>query len=419
MAAPALYTLSPAPAHVGSPLKGVAACLLAILACLMGGCVSYPAERTIELSALAASGTPPTTLSVMTYNMEGLGWPARSGRKRFLSAMSEEFARMEAAGKLPDVIVFQEAFSTSALRTAASTPHPFFVPGPRAATRSGLPKTSDPVLRKRNVLRGEWGIRLLGSGLAVASRYPIVAHFNQPFGPTSCAGWDCLANKSAMLVRIAVPGLADPVEIATTHMNSQGASKAPPEKHLAAHSAQSAELADFLDRVSNPESALVLGGDFNMRRSPARFDAFEQLHGYRLARRHCLDAAAGRAAHPCEIVMSFDGDEPWMDTQDLQIFDDGARIALRPIRIEAWFDGEDAVGKPSDHDAYIVTYAILPLAAQIAEGSEEAGRARNEEAPSSASSHARTAAPPEPGGAADPVSARTPRCRSLRARGCR
>ena len=395
MATPAFHTSFPDLAHVGSPCKRVAACLLAMLAFAAGGCVSYPAERTIAVSALSAGDTtPPPTLSVMTYNMEGLAWPARSGRKRFLAAMREEFARMEAAGNLPDVIVFQEAFSTTALRTAASTPHPFFVPGPRAPTRSGLPKTRDPVLHKRNYLRGEWGVRVLGSGLAVASRYPIVEHVSQPFGPTSCAGWDCLANKSAMLVRIAVPGLADPVEIATTHMNSQGASKAPPEKHLAAHNAQSAELADFLDRVSSPESALVLGGDFNMRRSPARLDAFEQLHGYQLARRHCLDAAAGTASPPCEIVMSFDGDEPWLDTQDLQIFDDGARIALRPIRIEAWFDGEDAGGKLSDHDAYVVTYAILPLSAQ-------------------------TPAPPQPGGTADPVSARTPRCRSLRARGCR
>jgi len=30
------------------------------------------------------------------------------------------------------------------------------------------------------------------------------------------------------------------------------------------------------------------------------------------------------------------------------------------VRIEAWFDGPDAGGKLSDHDAYVVTYAILP-----------------------------------------------------------
>lgn len=337
-------------------------CLAALLI-MAGGCVSYPDVPPIRPVA-AAPGPAPATLSVMTYNIEGLTWPARTGRKPSLEAIRAELARMDEAGILPDVIVFQEAFSTAALRTAASTPHPHFALGPRTRTRSGLPRTRDPVLRRRNILRGEMGPRMMGSGLAIASRYPITAVFSQPYGPTSCAGWDCLANKSVMLVRIAVPGLAEPVEIATTHMNSQGASKAPPEKHLAAHVAQSAELADFLDRISQPSSPLVLAGDFNMRSSPERFDAFEQRNGFQLARRYCLDAQGDPALQPCDIRISFDGDAPWMDTQDLQIFDDGARTALRPVRIEAWFDGPDSGERLSDHDAYIVTYAILPAPAR-------------------------------------------------------
>ena len=332
----------------------------AALAIGLSGCVSYPDVLAPVAAVAPAPGPAPATLSVMTYNIEGLTWPARTGRAPFLAAMTEEFARMEQAGDLPDVIVFQEAFSTAALRTATSTPHPYVALGPRAPTRSGLPKTRDPVLRKRNYLRGEWGIRFMGSGIAIASRYPIMASFSQPYGPTSCAGWDCLANKGVMLVRIAVPGLPDPIEIATTHMNAQGASKAPPEKHLAAHNAQSAELADFLDRVSQVASPLVLAGDFNMRRNPARFDAFEQQNGYQLARRYCLEARADPSMPACDIRLSFDGDEPWFDTQDLQIYDDGARTRLRPVRIEAWFDGPDAGGKLSDHDAYVVTYALLP-----------------------------------------------------------
>lgn len=333
----------------------------AALALALGGCVSYPAERRVD-PAIAPAGPAPATLSVMTYNLEGLTWPARTGRGPFLKAMTAEFARMEQAGVLPDVIVFQEAFSTDALRTAASTPHANFAVGPRAPTRSGLPKTTDPVLSKRNYLRGEWGIRFMGSGIAIASRYPIIAQYSQPYGPTSCAGWDCLANKSAMLVRIAVPGLADPVEIATTHMNAQGASGVSRDKQAASHMAQSAELAAFLDKVSDPANPLVLGGDFNMRRNPARLAEFERQNGYQLARRHCLAVADDpRLGPPCDIRLSFDGDAPWLDTQDLQIFDDGARIALRPVRIEAWFDGDDAGGKLSDHDAYIVTFAILPV----------------------------------------------------------
>ena len=46
----------------------------------------------------------------MTYNIEGLPWPARKGRRPFLRAITAEFQRMEQLGVLPDVIVFQEAF---------------------------------------------------------------------------------------------------------------------------------------------------------------------------------------------------------------------------------------------------------------------------------------------------------------------
>jgi len=345
-----------------TPQKKAYALLAA--AWLTAGCASYPDARLALPTAVPEAGPAPSTLSVMTYNVEGLAWPARSGRKTHLEAIAAEFARLERIGALPDVIVLQEAFSSSALRTASSVPHPFLAIGPRARTRSGLPKTTDPVLRKRNILRGEWGIRFMGSGLAIASRYPITASYSKPYGPTSCAGWDCLANKGAVLVQIALPGIPDPIEIATTHMNSQGASKAPPEKHLAAHNVQSEELADFLDQFSSSANPMVLAGDFNMRSNPARLDTFESQNGYQLARRYCLEVQDDTAAPSCDIRLSFDGDEPWLDTQDLQIYDNGARIALRPVRIEAWFDGPDAGGKLSDHDAYIVTYAIEQIAAR-------------------------------------------------------
>ena len=102
----------------------------------------------------------------------------------------------------------------------------------------------------------------------------------------------------------------------------------------------------------------MVAGDFNMRGSPERFEEFERQNGYMLARRYCLERNAAAADQPCEIAVSWDGDEPWMDTQDLQIFDNGVDLKLRPIRLEAWFDGDDSGGKLSDHDAYIVTSAL-------------------------------------------------------------
>lgn len=332
---------------------GVAA--FALLA--LSACATYPEERFLPLTASDA-GTPPQSLSIMTYNIEGLPWPARSGRGPFLEAISAELARMDTVGALPEVVVFQEAFSTSALEAAANNPHPVLAFGPRRRTDTSFARAIDPALQRRNILRGEWGIKVFGGGLAVASHYPISVVAIEPFGPRSCAGWDCLSNKGMMLVQVHLPGLTDPVEVLTTHMNSQGSSGVSVEKQTAAHRVQSEQLAQFIDQHSISDNPLVIAGDFNMRGSPQRFDAFERETGFNLARRYCLEAQSNQDRENCEIAVSFDGDAPWLDTQDLQIFDDGAHIALRPTRLEAWFDGEDAGGELSDHDAYIVTYAL-------------------------------------------------------------
>lgn len=332
------------------------ACLIALIG--LAGCAAYPDERldfTLPSDAMDRS----ERLSIMTYNIEGLTWPARTGRGPFLEKINEELTVMEANGTLPDVVVFQEAFSSAALRTAANSPHPVFALGPRRGTRSSFPKTLDPDLRGRNLLRGEWGIKVFGSGLAVASRFPVSEVAEEPFGPRSCAGWDCLSNKGMLLVRVHLPGSSTPVEIVTTHMNSQGSSGVSTQKQVASHRVQSAQLATFIDQHSRETSPLVVAGDFNMRGSPERFEEFERQNGYMLARRYCQERnQAAKGQPPCEIAVSWDGDEPWMDTQDLQIFDDGTDLKLRPVRLEAWFDGDDSGGKLSDHDAYIVTYAL-------------------------------------------------------------
>jgi hypothetical protein len=56
--------------------------------------------------------------------------------------------------------------------------------------------------------------------------------------------------------------------------------------------------------------------------------------------------------------MSWDGDEPWLDTQDLQGFEDGEEITVTPIRAEALFDRRENGGVLADHDGYVVTYRL-------------------------------------------------------------
>ncbi|KAA9019761.1 endonuclease/exonuclease/phosphatase family protein [Sphingobium limneticum] len=329
------------------------------LAMLATGCAT-PLPRSAMTCAEAA---PPilaapdrervtTTLTVLTYNIEGLGWPARSGRAPSLRAIGERLAALRTEGRAPDIVLFQEMFSGAAKRAIAATGYPAIVTGPRRTTRAeGVTKESLP--GRSHIKRGELGLHFTGSGLAIASRYPIVHVDMHAYGRRSCAGIDCLANKGIMLARIAIPGVPTPIDIYDTHMNSRGASRAPAHRNLAAHDRQSLEASAFIDRSHEDAYPLIFGGDFNMRHSEDRWENFSRYQSLNLVHRVCADPASG-----CDVRMSWDGDEPWMDTQDLQFFWPGDTVSVHPIRVEAMFDGGPSGPELSDHDGFLVTYML-------------------------------------------------------------
>ena len=339
--------------------------LIASGASLLAACGPKPTLRMMSCAAAPAmpvrtEGESRTaTLSVLTYNLEGLGWPARKGRARELAEIGSRLAAMHAAGTAPDVVLFQEMFSPAAKRAVAASGYPAIVPGPRrtdspAAANGRMPGTAKP-------LKGEVGLRLLGGGLAIASRYPIVATETDAFGRRACAGLDCLANKGVMLARVHLPGVPGPIDIYNTHMNSREASGVAETRNLEAHARQALAASDFIARTQAPESALIFGGDFNMRHSEARWEGFSVHHPLTLVHEVCIDPAAG-----CTVALSWDGDAPWMDTQDLQFFANGERLTIRPLRAEAMFDGRPDSPRLSDHDGFLVTYELRWPAATAA-----------------------------------------------------
>ena len=327
---------------------------------LLAGCTTLPAPFRVMACADAppaavradAGGTAVTRLSVLTYNVEGLGWPARSGRATELRAIGERLAAMRRDGTAPDVILFQEAFSDAARRAINLADYPAMVPGPgpttgtRPATRKSLPG-------RAQLARGELGLKLMGSGLVIASRFPILADAAQAYGRRSCAGFDCLANKGVMGAAIAVPGVPSPIYIYNTHMNARGASGVSARRNLAAHNRQAEEASAFLADTLDPVAPVVFGGDFNMRHSVERWDHFTRYRSLALVHETCAIAASD-----CDVRMSWDGDEPWMDTQDLQFFGSGENVMIRPIRVEAMFDGGPSGPRLSDHDGFLVTYEL-------------------------------------------------------------
>jgi endonuclease/exonuclease/phosphatase family metal-dependent hydrolase len=333
-------------------------CGVAAVALLLASCGTPPPVRKLACSAAvppaitqAADGqTKSMTLKVLTYNIEGLGFPARNSRGPDLAEIARRLSAMRIDGTGPDVILFQEMFSGAAKGAVAASGYPAITPGPAISTRpSG--STTEKLPGKARLKHGEVGIRFQGSGLAIASRYPVIASDVRAFGAKSCAGLDCLANKGIVLARMFIPGLPTPIDLYNIHMNSRGASKAPTERHFAAHDRQALEASEFIDSTHDDNYPVIFGGDFNMRRSVPRWENFSRYQSLTLVHRVCADPGFG-----CEVKMSWDGDEPWMDTQDLQFYFGGNPVSVRPIRVEAVFDGGPTGRQLSDHDGYMVTY---------------------------------------------------------------
>lgn len=331
---------------------------LAGLCLALSGCGTLPPLRVMACDAPSAveiaheGEVAKTTFSVLTYNIEGLGWPARSGRAKDLEEIGKRLAALRSSGTAPDIVLFQEMFSGPAKKAVEATGYPAIITGPRRTTRA-YKSNRDPLPGRSNLRLGEWGVHLTGSGLAIASSFPITHVDMRAYGRKSCAGIDCLANKGVVLARVAIPGVPIPVDVYNTHMNSRDASKAPAERNIAAHDRQALEASEFIDNTHNDAFPVIFGGDFNMRHSEERWENFSRYQYLMLVHRICADPGSG-----CDVRMSWDGDEPWMDTQDLQFFNHGVGVSLRPIRVEAMFDGGTDSPVLSDHDGFLVTYQL-------------------------------------------------------------
>ena len=334
--------------------------LAAAAALAAGGCVSFPEDRTGACARApaveqAADGERAVLLSVLTYNVEGLPWPARKKRGGRLREIARQLGEMRAAGTAPDVVLLQEAFSTDAVRIGERAGYANYVRGPRSGMKR--PPTSAEaeaeLVARRKRRKGEGLRQFLPSGLYILSDYPVIEAERQPFRSRECAGFDCLANKGLLYARIAVPGVPEPVEAFNTHLNSRGSTGVSAERSLLAHRLQVEEMRRFIEEHRGAGHPLIFGGDFNMRGAPDRFERFALRQPWPLVHQHCVAPEAG-----CDVRVSWDGDAPWLDTQDLQGFDGGSRVAVRPVRVEAMFD-RPWRGKPlADHDGLLTVYRL-------------------------------------------------------------
>jgi endonuclease/exonuclease/phosphatase family metal-dependent hydrolase len=98
-----------------------------------------------------------------------------------------------------------------------------------------------------------------GSGLGIGSRVPPLHTTQWSFGGAPRAvGWDRLARKGALHVRLALEGGLE-VDVVTAHLQAGEDARAE-----AVRLAQLDELAQFVARTSSPARPLVVAGDFNI-----------------------------------------------------------------------------------------------------------------------------------------------------------
>ena len=156
-----------------------------------------------------------------------------------------------------------------------------------------------------------------------------------------------------MLARIALPQVPGEIDVVNTHLNSKRASRASLKRSLKAHNLQVEELQAFISGHRAAGAPLLVGGDFNVKGSAARYDHLADARPYKVVSEFCSAPASA-----CEGQTAQHEVEPWLRSQDLQGFEAAPAVDVRPVRVDTVF-GRDASGvRLSDHDGYLVRYRL-------------------------------------------------------------
>ena len=336
--------------------------LLAALA-MIGAVWSTPISPGVQhMSATTVAPelhNRPGEIRMLTYNVAALPWPIASDRSDELTKIATRLRMLRRSGAAPHIVVLQEAFTPEARAIGRLACYRYQAFGPAAADRrADVPLPADFVA-KRSWYLGERNAPILSSGLAIFSDFPILGTRSAPF--TACAGFDCGANKGVLVATIALPGVAEPIEVATTHLNCRKSSMTSPPRSLTAYRAQ----LDAVDKlVGDTKHARLFAGDFNVH-SIGRLEALE-AH----SRRWAMNAATamgvvrkpamfcGKGRGSCGLDLPIASNLPLAHATDWQFFAAGGATDIRPVRRLPLFGREADGTMLSDHIGYSVVYRV-------------------------------------------------------------
>ena len=307
-------------------------------------------------AAPAVASDPHATISVMTYNVHGVPWPVAEDRAASLSAIAAQFRTMRAAHRQPDIVALQEAFVPDAKAIGIAAGYRYIAFGAPAEDSSPATTPDDRrFVSEGSMLRGERVGKHVGSGLAIFSDYPILAvrRISYPV----CAGYDCLANKGAMAASIAIPGMARPVTVIDTHLNSNGATGVSEPRALYAYKRQIDLLDGFIGAVARPDAAILVAGDFNVGQDLARRSYFaRRMFGGPIALTggslRCRMTRACVVSEPADIAISTARAKDWL------MYRAPNALSIRPLGLSAPFGHDGANAMLSDHVGVMLSYAL-------------------------------------------------------------
>lgn len=314
-----------------------------------------PAPAAPLVITANADGTREMELRVMTFNVAGLPGPLRKTRSDALQLIGDELAKMRAMGRAPHVLIMQEAFTEEAQETGHRAGYAYQRLGPDVNGKALFkPSGKTPeLLATRYARKGEGLGKIVGSGLAIFSDLPITDAVMTAYGTDDCVGTDCLANKGAMLVNIAVPGLAGGIDIANTHMNSLKDAGKPYARSLMAYQRQSDVLRAFIDSRAHKGAPMILAGDFNAAEIYDRFAYLERtLAGKQEVFKSCVQS------QDCSMGINSVNGSYWNASLDLHWIRPVAGVDVAPIHV-GWAMNQPVQGtRLSDHKAVLVTYRV-------------------------------------------------------------
>lgn len=305
-------------------------------------------------------------LSLLTYNVHALPWPLARGREAALATIEQRLVAMRRAGEQPHIVVLQEVFTDRAQQIGANAGYRYRIAGASRDLTGGM-ATNEAVrdiAAEARWIKGERSGRMLGSGLQILSDYPVLSVRRAAFPDGACAGYDCLANKGALLVTLRVPGRVQPLTVVTAHMNAKKASGVSEARSFAAYREQARLLGAFVRAHRDPRSPLLLAGDLNANNDERRAELQRQL-SVSLAPAPDRPAASGLAAIAARTPHWPDGlqEEAQFIEQrgrDWQFFADGLGTEIAPAALRIPFGREADGTMLSDHMGMQISYRFAP-----------------------------------------------------------